>query len=301
METVMAANPINIMFKKMKKVISKNRIIFSVIVTIVIVGIGSTIVITDNIKKLEVLAAKAAASQAAAIRKEKQRLTADPITVENIYNKFNEGRVKSSTSRLIAVQNLTSSAEQFCSDMVTNNYFDYKNPTSGKEAKKFITDNANGLHYSWYVSSIYNALSNQTATQVIDDVFKEQNVNVIDPKYNSVGIAVCQPKSDVTSKYIVAMLAAIPEITAYVSGTNQNQSGSYNPNSTAYLPYVYVPLDAGGTVAPYSPPPTTTTSPPATPDPPPRTYEQAANYCRGHGVPGNSSAWDQCISAYLNQ
>lgn len=34
---------------------------------------------------------------------------------------------------------------------------------------------------------------------------------------------------------------------------------------------------------------------------PPRTYEQAANYCATHGVPGNSSAWQQCINAYLSQ
>lgn len=40
----------------------------------------------------------------------------------------------------------------------------------------------------------------------------------------------------------------------------------------------------------------TTTPPPQT-----RTYEQAANFCRGNNVPSNSSAWQLCINAYLNQ
>lgn len=34
---------------------------------------------------------------------------------------------------------------------------------------------------------------------------------------------------------------------------------------------------------------------------PTRTYQQAANYCSAHGVPYDSSAWSQCINAYLNQ
>lgn len=76
-------------------------------------------------------------------------------------------------------------------------------------------------------------------------------------------------------------------------------------NTTYYAPdgdweELHKEMDNSTYVTPL--PVTVTPAPaPSTPVTPPRTYDQAVNFCRGQGVPSDSSAWQLCINAYLNQ
>lgn len=70
-------------------------------------------------------------------------------------------------------------------------------------------------------------------------------------------------------------------------------TSSYTPSPTYQAPtptYTYTP-----TTTPTADPPSTTQTKPK------MTASQAASNCSARGVPSNSSAWQQCINAYLSQ
>lgn len=134
-------------------------------------------------------------------------LDKDPINANTVYNSLNKERAAAGASALSTTLNLTIAAEQMCADMSNADYFDYKNPTSGKEANSFITDNAGDLYLKRYVSSIFRGDLQKTAAEVVREAVAQQASNLTNPEYNSVGVAVCDSAHQGPAKLIVAMLA----------------------------------------------------------------------------------------------
>lgn len=104
-----------------------------------------------------------------------------------------------------------------------------------------------------------------------------------------------------TTKYVSYLNQGQKNITPGINGTEYSCSTNGGPKHiTATIPAfdetVYIGTYVPPTYTPSTPSPATTS-----PTPIVRTYEQAANYCSGHGVSPNSSAWQLCINAYINQ
>lgn len=132
------------------------------------------------------------AKQNAAVVAEQARIDADPISENNLYLAMNKRRTGIGAASLQTVPNLTTAASNYCKDMQQNKYFDYVNPTSKKDANSFITDSQGDKYYKYYVSSIMRGnKTTQTSSDVIAETMKNQAKNVADPRYNSVGWAIC--------------------------------------------------------------------------------------------------------------
>ncbi len=143
---------------------------------------------------------------------EQARLSSDPIDVSYVYSALNTERSQSGAPALANLKNLEDSASQMCASMVTDKYFDYTNPATGKTANSYITDSQGELFYKSYVAAIFEGNpTSQTASDTINDAAKYQATNLLNPEYNSVGISVCDNKLEsevqLTSKYVVIMLA----------------------------------------------------------------------------------------------
>lgn len=142
----------------------------------------------------------------AVLEAERARLAADPINVNGIYTSINKIRSESGAPALQTLSNLTDAANQYCNYMVVNNFFDYKNPSDGKNSNSFITDNMGDQYYKIAVSSIFKG---DTETETAGDVAKKaasaQAVNINNPAYNSVGWATCRPLDKPDDIYIVGM------------------------------------------------------------------------------------------------
>jgi hypothetical protein len=75
------------------------------------------------------------------------QLTADPLTTGAFFTALNKERMAAGAPALSTLQNLVSAAEQHCNDMVSANYFDFKNPVTGKDINGFIKENAGDLYF----------------------------------------------------------------------------------------------------------------------------------------------------------
>lgn len=177
---------------------NKTKII--VFVTIGIILILAVMGVVSSINATREMARLAA--------QESARLAADPVTIPFIYNALNKERATTGAGALTSIQNLTTAAEQLCADMVTNRYFDYKNPTTGKSANDYIVDNVGDYYFKTYVASIFSALSTtETATDAVARAVSTQATNLNNPSYNSVGWTTCDSPDDANMKYIVGMFA----------------------------------------------------------------------------------------------
>lgn len=162
----------------------------------------------------------------------KEELSSDPITSQAIFTAINKSRSSSGVSALGTLNELTKAAQQKCSDMSKAKYFEYKNPKTGKDANSYITDNQGELYFKYYVSSIFKATTSETATEAVEKAMADQAQNLGDPKYNSVGWAVCSTEED-NVRYIVGMLAEDAEKPA-APVNNYYQTPSYTPPVTCY-------------------------------------------------------------------
>lgn len=181
----------------------KNLILATVCI-VILVGIGYQSYVESNRQK------KIADTSAA----EAARLAADPISSNGIYTAINTLRSKSGAQALANLKELSTAAQQGCEDMASGGYFDYKNPSSGKDQNSRIVDNKGDLYLKSYVSSIaYGDSSLQTSTDVAKKILESQATNINNSVYNSVGWAVCIPtkkapqQTSGTAVYIVGMLA----------------------------------------------------------------------------------------------
>lgn len=156
-------------------------------------------------------------AEQAAIAAKQARLTADPISENNLYIAINKKRAESGAPSLQNVSELSKAALALCHDMKKSNYFDYTNPVTKKEANSFITDTQGEMYYKYYVSSIAKGdKSTQTATDVIAESMKAQANNLADPKFNSIGWSICADPAYAAlntgnNVMIVAALAEVAE------------------------------------------------------------------------------------------
>jgi len=192
---------------------------------------------------------QAANKEAEIVAVEKARLASDPVTVQLLYNALNKERTGTGASALAILPNLTTAADQFCADMVASQYFDYKNPVTGKDANSFITDNQGDLYFKQYVSAIASALpSTQTATDVIANTVTTQATNLNNPIFNSIGLSLCQSPINPSEQYVVGMFAEnadkpVAPATVYVPASS---IPSYTPPTTCNTTY----NDYGGYFSP---------------------------------------------------
>jgi hypothetical protein len=212
-------------------------------IILTILGIFACLIIMGMIATVNAAreAEKAAAQEAA-------RLAADPVSVPFIYNALNKERATNGATALATIQNLSTAAEQFCSDMVVNKYFDYKNPATAKSANDYITDNVGDYYFKTYVASIFSAsYSTETASEAVTRAVSAQATNLNNPSYNSVGWAICDSPDDANLKYIVGMFAEKAEkpvapTTVYVPAAPRTPI--YTPpttcNTTYYDGYGYM-------------------------------------------------------------
>lgn len=171
------------------------------LITIAIIGVIIAIPIIRNTAESN----KKAAAEKARIAAEQARIAADPITAAGLFNASNKARASAGAQALVNEANLTNAAQQKCDDMAANNYFEYKNPTTGKDSNSYIMDNKGDLYITHYISDIGIVKpSTETATDYISKRAKTAPA-ITDTRYNAVGWAVCQPKDKPDLMYIVAM------------------------------------------------------------------------------------------------
>lgn len=89
----------------------------------------------------------------------------------------------------------------------------------------------------------------------------------------------------------------VPYHTEYVDDPNMYVGTTRTSDYAANGSIQHCPGSPDTRVEPINPVVYTGTKP--KPSAPAKTYDEAASYCSGHGVPVNSSAWQQCIDAYL--
>jgi uncharacterized protein YkwD len=172
---------------------------------------------------------------------EAARLAADPITDSDIFTSVNKLRASSGAGAQSLEPNLSTAAEQKCNDMVKNNYFNYKNPKTGKQANDYIKANLGDLYVGYYVAVLMSGDSKvQTATDVVTAAAKE-NTNITDPKYNVTGWAVCSPDGSNALLYVVGMNAEKKErpvapVTRYVPTPSYTQP-TYTAPTHCYTTY----------------------------------------------------------------
>jgi hypothetical protein len=120
--------------------------------------------------------------------------------------------------------------------MVANKYFEYKNPTTGKESNSYIVDNAGNLYFKNYVSTLFSAIpANQTAADAVKAAVANQAMYLNSPLYNSVGWALCESPTNPGERYIVGMLADKEERPAAPSApvTRYVPTPTYTPTYTS--------------------------------------------------------------------
>lgn len=187
---------------KTKKSLSKIDKIFLVL-AVVIVGFFIAIVIIGVINSVNAENKRKVAEAA-----EQARIAADPLTTNGVYTALNKERTTTGAQALSTIPNLTTASEQMCNDMVAYKYFDYKNPTTGKEANSFVKDNGGDLYLPSFVMTIFSGnFQTQTSSDIVAAAISSQATNLNNPSFDSVGWAVCQSPNDPSVKYVVGALA----------------------------------------------------------------------------------------------
>lgn len=192
--------------KQHKHKSSKKKYVVGTIIVIVLLVMGVLVAADSNLQRIKENEAKKQVEEQA-------RIAADPITASGIYTAVNTLRSKAGSPALANINELTTAAQQTCDDMATAGYFDYKNPTTGKEANSRIVDNKGNRYFKTYVSSIsYASAVSGTATEAAKTLITNQATNINNPVFNSVGWVVCTPTTKAAlvpekSVYIVGMLA----------------------------------------------------------------------------------------------
>jgi len=208
----------------------KLAILWSILgfVTFIILALATTLI---------VLLVQQSNKNAEATRARQAVLQQDPINVNNVYAAINKLRTSNGAPALSNLQNLQTAASQYCSVMVQDGFFAYKNPKTGKDSNSYISDNAGGLYFKHWVSSIATGNSAMTATELMTDVGKAQSTNLYDPSYNSVGWAVCDNPT-LKNYYVVGMFAEKADKPAQPVINNYNSySNPYIPKSTTCTSY----------------------------------------------------------------
>ena len=114
-----------------------------------------------------------------------------PITVSRLHRALNHARIEEGVKPLQRSQILDRSAKMKCSNMVQGNYYDHKNPRTGKQGYSYITDLDKSTAY---VSENLNAGIFYSAAEVIDNwmVSKPHKKAILDKRYQKTGFAVCK-------------------------------------------------------------------------------------------------------------
>ena len=200
---------------------------------------------------------------------------------------LNNIRQENGLSALKPVKELDVAASARGQDMINLQYFD----NTGHSPDGFLV-NA-GYKYSYY--KLHSASYHVSSEQVLAWLDKE-SAFTLDKSVVDVGIAVVNHKYQTESKLVVIYLAKPRSGFSYPANIcAQPGVCDIDPNKYRVSP------DAGGNITA----PTINIpeySNPSQPPPPQKTYQDAENYCRG-ALPEsayNSSAWQQCINAYLN-
>ena len=118
------------------------------------------------------------------------RITADPLSTASVLNQINDQRTKVSVARLTSNPDLVRSAEQKCTSMATENYYDHKRPSDGKKGADWIRENTK----NWKVANENLTKGDLKASfQAVDSWLNSpvHKATMLDPKYTDTGLAIC--------------------------------------------------------------------------------------------------------------
>lgn len=214
---------------KKEKPKNKKVLVTVIVITLLLVVSSIALVVSNSIKSEN--------RKQAAIKAEKARLAADPITPTGLFIAANKARAAAGAQAMASQDFLTKAAQQQCDDMVTYKYVAYKNPTTGKESNSYITDNKGDVYITTYISDLATALPvTQTATDFITQRAKEAPA-ITDTKYNIVGWAVCRPPETINQLYVVAMEATKAEKPANTATNNYYSAPAASTSKRCYTTY----------------------------------------------------------------
>jgi uncharacterized protein YkwD len=113
-----------------------------------------------------------------------------PITPDGLYIAINEARVANGLAPFTRNATLDKTAQLKCDDMVKGNYYDHKNPSTGKIGYDFIKDVGQSYNNA---SENLNEGPFNNPKEVIDSWMGSEahRASIVDPQFKEIGFATC--------------------------------------------------------------------------------------------------------------
>lgn len=152
------------------------------------------------------------------------------ITPDALYVAINKERVANNLTPYSRNNLLDKSSQAKCDDMVKNNYYGHKNPTTGQLGNTYVNQ-----IYGYHDGSSENLTEGYFADA--DSVIKgwmdstAHRASIIDPKYKEIGFAVCI-KADTPNELTVVQHKAAPIATNVAAPSQRIDASSWLPKQT---------------------------------------------------------------------
>lgn len=119
----------------------------------------------------------------------------EPITADGLYLAINQVRSQNNLPQFKRNAELDKSSSLKCESMVKGNYYDHKDPVTGKSGGTYAKDV--GVRYA-HISENLNNGSFQNPNAVIDSWMGSEahKASILDPQYTEIGFSVCVNPAD---------------------------------------------------------------------------------------------------------
>lgn len=124
----------------------------------------------------------------------KVRVETEEITPDGLFIDINKVRAANSLAQFKRNALLDKSAQLKCDDMVKNDYYEHKNPKTGKEGYSYVQDV--GANPSWTSENLNQGVF-PNSKSVIESwmASKSHAASILDARYTDIGFAVCTTPS----------------------------------------------------------------------------------------------------------
>lgn len=114
----------------------------------------------------------------------------EKITPDGLFIAINKVRAKNNLAQFKRNSLLDKSAQLKCDDMVKNNYYEHKNPKTGKQGYSYINDV--GANPAW-MSENLNQGTFVNSKSVVNSWMESEShaASILDARYSEIGFAVC--------------------------------------------------------------------------------------------------------------